>query len=30
MLDAIRPFLLNEEKFMLLRQLTFHQSLSAA
>jgi heme-degrading monooxygenase HmoA len=30
MLDAIRPFLLNEEKFTLLRQLIFHQSLSAA
>lgn len=30
MLDAISPFLLNEEKFTLLRQLTFHQSLSAA
>jgi len=30
MLDAIRPFLLNEEKFTLLRQLLFHQSLSAA
>jgi heme-degrading monooxygenase HmoA len=30
MLDAIRPFLLNEEKFTLLRQLTFHQTLSAA
>ena len=29
-LDAIRPFLLNEEKFTLLRQLIFHQSLSAA
>jgi heme-degrading monooxygenase HmoA len=29
MLDAIRPFLLNEEKFTLLRQLIFHQSLSA-
>jgi len=30
MLDAIRPFLLNQEKFTLLRQLTFHQSLTAA
>ena len=30
MLDAIRPFLLNQEKFTLLRQLIFHQSLSAA
>ena len=30
MLDAIRPFMLNEEKFTLLRQLTFHQELSAA
>ena len=30
MLDAIRPFLLIEEKFTLLRQLLFHQSLSAA
>ena len=30
MLDAIRPFLLNDEKFTLLRQLLFHQSLSAA
>jgi heme-degrading monooxygenase HmoA len=30
MLDAIRPFLLNEEKFTLLRQLIFHQGQSAA
>jgi heme-degrading monooxygenase HmoA len=30
MLDAIGPFLLNEEKFTLLRQLIFHQELSAA
>ena len=30
MLDAIGPFLLNEEKFTLLRQLIFHQQLSAA
>ncbi len=30
LLDAIRPFMLNEEKFTLLRQLTFHQELSAA
>jgi len=30
MLDAIRPFLLNEEKFTLLRQLLFHQSVPAA
>ena len=30
MLDAIRPFLLNEEKFTLLRQLIFHQGRSAA
>ena len=30
MLDAISPFLLDEEKFTLLRQLTFHQQLSAA
>jgi heme-degrading monooxygenase HmoA len=30
MLDAISPFLLQEEKFTLLRQLTFHQQLSAA
>ena len=30
MLDAIRPFLLHEEKFTLLRQLIFHQELSAA
>ena len=30
MLDAIRPFLLIEEKFTLLLQLLFHQSLSAA
>jgi heme-degrading monooxygenase HmoA len=29
-LDAIRPFLLNEEKFTLLRQLVFHQGQSAA
>jgi len=30
MLDAIRPFLLIEEKFTLLSQLLFQQSLSAA
>ncbi len=30
LLDAIRPFMLDEEKFTLLRQLTFHQQLSAA
>jgi heme-degrading monooxygenase HmoA len=30
MLDAIRPFLLNEEKFTVLRQLIFHQEQSAA
>ena len=30
LLDAIRPFMLDEEKFTLLRQLTFHQELSAA
>ncbi len=30
MLDAIRPFLLHEEKFTLLRQLIFHQDQSAA
>ncbi|MCP4767810.1 MAG: antibiotic biosynthesis monooxygenase [Gammaproteobacteria bacterium] len=30
MLDAIRPFLLQEEKFTLLRQLIFHQGRSAA
>jgi heme-degrading monooxygenase HmoA len=30
MLDAIRPFMLHEEKFTLLRQLIFHQGLSAA
>jgi heme-degrading monooxygenase HmoA len=30
MLDAIRPFLLNEEKFTLLRQLVFHSGESAA
>ena len=30
MLDAIRPFLLNDEKFTLLRQLSFHQQVSAA
>ena len=30
MLDAIRPFLLDDEKFTLLRQLSFHQQLSAA
>ena len=30
MLDAIRPFLLHEEKFTLLRQLIFHQGQSAA
>jgi len=30
LLDAIRPFLLNEEKFTLLRQLVFHQDQSAA
>ncbi len=30
MLDAISPFLLTEEKFTLLRQLIFHQELSAA
>jgi heme-degrading monooxygenase HmoA len=29
-LDAIRPFLLNEEKITLLRQLIFHQGQSAA
>jgi heme-degrading monooxygenase HmoA len=29
LLDAIRPFLLKEEKFTLLRQLIFHQELSA-
>jgi heme-degrading monooxygenase HmoA len=30
MLDTIRPFLLNEEKFTVLRQLIFHQEQSAA
>jgi len=30
MLDAIRPFLLDDEKFALLRQLIFHQDQSAA
>ena len=30
MLDAIRPFLLDDEKFTLLRQLSFHQQVSAA
>ncbi len=30
MLDAIRPFLLDDEKFTLLRQLIFHQGQSAA
>ncbi len=30
MLDPISPFLLTEEKFTLLRQLIFHQQLSAA
>ena len=30
MLDAIRPFLLNEEKFTVLRQLIFHPGRSAA
>ena len=30
LMDAIRPFLLNEEKFTLLRQLIFHQEQSAA
>lgn len=30
LLDAIRPFLLDEEKFILLRQLVFHQEQSAA
>ena len=30
LLDAIRPFLLTEEKFTLLRQLIFHQEQSAA
>ena len=30
MLDAIRPFLLNDEKFTLLRQLSFHQQVSVA
>ena len=29
LLDAIRPFLLNEEKFTLLRQLIFHQEQAA-
>ena len=28
--DAIRPFLLDDEKFTLLRQLSFHQQVSAA
>lgn len=30
MLNAIQPFLLNEERFTLLRQLIFHQGRSAA
>jgi len=30
LLDSIRPFLLNEEKLTLLRQLIFHSSQSAA
>jgi heme-degrading monooxygenase HmoA len=30
LLDAIRPFLLNEEKFTLLKQLIFHRDASAA
>ena len=30
MLDAIRPFLLNEEKLTVLRRLVFHQEQSAA
>ena len=30
MLDAIRPFLQDEEKFTLLKQLIFHQGQSAA
>jgi len=30
MLDAIRPFLMDEEKFTLLRQLIFHRGQSAA
>jgi heme-degrading monooxygenase HmoA len=29
MLDSVRPFLLDEEKFTLLRQLIFHRSESA-
>ena len=30
MLDAIRPFLLDDEKFTLLRQLSFHHQVTAA
>lgn len=30
MLDAIRPFLLADEKFTLMKQLIFHQGVSAA
>jgi heme-degrading monooxygenase HmoA len=30
MLDAIQPFMQDEEKFTVLRQLIFHQELSAA
>ena len=30
MLDSLRPFMLNEEKFTVLRQLIFHQEQSAA
>ncbi len=30
MLDSLRPFMLNEEKFTVLRQLIFHQEQSVA